>query len=436
MRLKIIAVFLSLFVFSAPAYPWMIQAGLALAGAVQGFTAASPMTFDPDGNPKMQNGSKSMKVSLKGSLAAHAAAGALFAAGAALTSGASGFTGGTTTVGTCAVGSQPSGVSLQECVDYANTVASYPFAAPCAQGNSSGGGGSYVTCGHAFYSSGDIGSWTPTGTETVTPLDQLNGALAADPSQTMTDNFLGDVKAFAGSNPSAFADLVTMDEGTMGVVDGVFYDNTGASNTITSDGAGNVSVNGSPVTTSPVNNAGGTLSTIESGSDSKPIVDGNPVQENNPTGDPTPPSGSAGSTGDDMGAVVESINNLKNKNAQGSADVVSALNAVKGSVDSIQGYTDPCVDNPDRAGCQTLGTGSGAPSLSTETIDLGSALTPVDVGQGVGVCPDSMSSTYQGQALGFDFTKACSFLIDIRPVVLGMAWFTAALIFVGGVKTE
>ena len=423
MKLKIISIFLALFVLSSPAHPWVIQAGLAVASAISGFNATAPMTFDSSGNPKIPSGSRSMKVSLKGALTVAGAA--LFAASASSVSsalnGGQPFADSDNT--TCQSHFGQSKTYIKESLKNQNS--GYVFS------NETPSGFHYELAGQA---QGDV--WGCSGVVELAA-DAMASALAANPSQSNTDALVSDVKAFAQSNPSETANIVQMDEGTMGYIDGVFYDNTGASNTITSDGSGNVTVNGSPVTTSPVNNAGGTLSVIESSASSKPIVDGNPVEGNSDqTGSPDAPSGDGGSTSSDMGAVVTAVNNLKNKNAQGSADVVSALNAVKGSVDSIQGYTDPCIDNPDRAGCQTLGSGSGAPSLSTETIDLGSALSPVDVGQGVGVCPDSMSSTYQGQALGFDFTKACSFLIDIRPVVLGMAWFTAALIFVGGVKTE
>jgi hypothetical protein len=92
--------------------------------------------------------------------------------------------------------------------------------------------------------------------------------------------------------------------------------------------------------------------------------------------------------------------------------------------------TDPCIENPDRAGCFDAGTPDDV-SLPTEAVSM--ILTPVGVGN-AGTCPVNKTFTHAGQTFTFNHKPICDFASAIKPLVLALAWLSAAFIVAGAMK--
>lgn len=90
---------------------------------------------------------------------------------------------------------------------------------------------------------------------------------------------------------------------------------------------------------------------------------------------------------------------------------------------------DPCSANPDRVGCMKAG--------SLEPVPVAKKVIPVSIdrdtgwGEGVGSCPAGKKLELGGMEFEFKLTQMCDFAVGIRPVVLGMAWLSAAVGFIG-----
>ncbi|CAJ0814557.1 hypothetical protein LMG19087_02142 [Ralstonia wenshanensis] len=95
--------------------------------------------------------------------------------------------------------------------------------------------------------------------------------------------------------------------------------------------------------------------------------------------------------------------------------------------------TDPCSGHDTRMGCMEQGDVPEGPDLKEQKINV--AITP-DAGWGpdTGSCPVDIPLTYMGHSFGMSWSGICSFASMIRPIVLAMAWFGAALIVVGASK--
>lgn len=95
--------------------------------------------------------------------------------------------------------------------------------------------------------------------------------------------------------------------------------------------------------------------------------------------------------------------------------------------------TDPCSGHETRMGCMEQGDVPEGPDLKEQKINV--AITP-DAGWGpdTGSCPVDIPLSYMGHSFGMSWSGICSFASMIRPIVLAMAWFGAALIVVGASK--
>lgn len=92
---------------------------------------------------------------------------------------------------------------------------------------------------------------------------------------------------------------------------------------------------------------------------------------------------------------------------------------------------DPCIDNPDRLGCVSLGEVTDT-TVGTAERTLAS-ITPASIG-GVGSCPAPITSTFMGQSISFSYDLPCQAAGMLRPLILALAWLAAGIIFIGGVR--
>jgi len=92
---------------------------------------------------------------------------------------------------------------------------------------------------------------------------------------------------------------------------------------------------------------------------------------------------------------------------------------------------DPCDEHPDRVGCVDLGEPTpGNPIPEEKNINV---ISPVTVG-GSGSCPADIVTAFMGQTITIGFDNLCTLASYIKPMVLALAWLSAGLIFVGGIK--
>lgn len=92
-----------------------------------------------------------------------------------------------------------------------------------------------------------------------------------------------------------------------------------------------------------------------------------------------------------------------------------------------------CALNPNTLGCATLDGTIASDPLQTEIRDI-ALISPVSLG-GVGQCPAPLVATFLGQKVEFLFDPLCEFANSLRPVVLVLAWLSAGVIFIGGVRS-
>lgn len=91
---------------------------------------------------------------------------------------------------------------------------------------------------------------------------------------------------------------------------------------------------------------------------------------------------------------------------------------------------DPCSENPNRLGCLDTGEPDDI-DLGKQDINVG--ITPVSgFGASDATCPADQTYTLRtGQVVSQSFAPVCQMARSFRPVVIGMAWLSAALIFLG-----
>lgn len=90
-----------------------------------------------------------------------------------------------------------------------------------------------------------------------------------------------------------------------------------------------------------------------------------------------------------------------------------------------------CEKFPASLGCANLDT-PNAENLNTQARDV-ALITPVSIGS-AGSCPAPMTADFLGQSLELSFDPLCTYANALRPLVLAIAWLSAGLIFIGGVR--
>jgi hypothetical protein len=90
-----------------------------------------------------------------------------------------------------------------------------------------------------------------------------------------------------------------------------------------------------------------------------------------------------------------------------------------------------CDKFPATLGCASLDVPE-AEALATEVRSI-SLIAPVSMG-GSGVCPAPLTASFLGQQVEMSFDPLCQFASTLRPLVLAIAWLSAGIIFVGGVR--
>lgn len=94
---------------------------------------------------------------------------------------------------------------------------------------------------------------------------------------------------------------------------------------------------------------------------------------------------------------------------------------------------DPCKRNPDILACQKYGEIKEPPKL-------GEQLIPMDIrpygGASAGSCPAPRQVSFFGRPLSISYQPICDFATMIRPLIIGLAYLSAALIFVGAARRD
>lgn len=90
------------------------------------------------------------------------------------------------------------------------------------------------------------------------------------------------------------------------------------------------------------------------------------------------------------------------------------------------GSDDPCVKNPDRAGCKPLGVPDAGPDIPQESRGV-EEITPYSFGSASASCP----SAVQVGPVSFSYDKLCEALGWLKPLVLAIAWLSAGAIVMG-----
>jgi len=90
-----------------------------------------------------------------------------------------------------------------------------------------------------------------------------------------------------------------------------------------------------------------------------------------------------------------------------------------------------CDKYPDTVGCARLGSIPDE-TLPTENRSI-ALIQPVDIGN-AGQCPAPMTATVAGMTIEWSFDPLCQYANALRPLVLALAWLSAGLIFIGGVR--
>jgi hypothetical protein len=88
-----------------------------------------------------------------------------------------------------------------------------------------------------------------------------------------------------------------------------------------------------------------------------------------------------------------------------------------------------CELYPDILACQKLGTTEAA-ELPKNTVDM-SIAPEGGFGPSSGVCPAPKTFQIMGKPMEFRWDLLCDFASQIRPLLIGFAWLSAALAFLG-----
>lgn len=91
-----------------------------------------------------------------------------------------------------------------------------------------------------------------------------------------------------------------------------------------------------------------------------------------------------------------------------------------------------CDKYPNSLGCAELGTVDDLP-VGEETRTI-AAIAPITTIGGAGSCPEPLTASFMGQTVSFSYDMPCSFATSLKPLILAIAWLSAGLIFIGGVR--
>lgn len=91
-----------------------------------------------------------------------------------------------------------------------------------------------------------------------------------------------------------------------------------------------------------------------------------------------------------------------------------------------------CEKNPNLAQCKELGDAPENPDLLQSNMNLPEALTPVLVNSTAAICPADIPLP---RGMSFEWDGICMFVEGLRPVILALAWISAAFIVLG-VRTD
>jgi hypothetical protein len=94
---------------------------------------------------------------------------------------------------------------------------------------------------------------------------------------------------------------------------------------------------------------------------------------------------------------------------------------------------DLCKEHPDIVACQKLGDLAADP-LKNTNVPL--AITADSGFPSGGACPAPKQHTLMGRTFSFSVQPICDFAIMIKPLLIGFAWLTAALTFLGVARRE
>lgn len=120
----------------------------------------------------------------------------------------------------------------------------------------------------------------------------------------------------------------------------------------------------------------------------------------------------------------------------GSGSGVDSADSNGDGVVSDDEYMDElfCKINPSAPFCLQTDFGK-VEELDLETKEINvSGISPVNVGGGGG-CPSDKSFSVAGKTYMMSYSLYCDFAAGLRPIILAMAWLTAAGILIGGFKT-
>lgn len=92
--------------------------------------------------------------------------------------------------------------------------------------------------------------------------------------------------------------------------------------------------------------------------------------------------------------------------------------------------TDPCLDNPNRVGCLDAGEPE---DVELGTLEVPFSVTPIAIG-GSGACPPNPTFQAAGQTFVINYGPMCDAAIWLKPIILAMAWLSAAMIISGAVR--
>lgn len=90
-----------------------------------------------------------------------------------------------------------------------------------------------------------------------------------------------------------------------------------------------------------------------------------------------------------------------------------------------------CDKFPESLGCAELGTVEDS-VLPTEQRSIAS-ISPVSVG-GVGSCPAPLTTLFMGHTITMSWDLPCQAAGMLKPLILALAWLSAGVIFIGGVR--
>lgn len=93
-----------------------------------------------------------------------------------------------------------------------------------------------------------------------------------------------------------------------------------------------------------------------------------------------------------------------------------------------------CEKHPETLGCATLGSAPDS-TLTTEQKSI-AQITPITGGAlgASGQCPAPLTTSFMGTPISFSYDMPCQAASMLRPLILALAWLSAGVIFIGGVR--